>query len=238
MNPSIKIFPSTEAIAGEIADMLFELAVTADNGPIHIALSGGNTPKTIFNFLNEKYGSKLSNSRFHFWWGDERCVPPTHDESNFKWAYHCWLQPIGVAESAIHRIKGENNPEDEANRYADEMKNFVGIESGFPCFDLIMLGLGDDGHTASIFPSNSELLTSGRWCEVASHPLSGQKRITFTGKVLNNAKHIVFISTGESKATMVRNVAIDSDPKFPASHIQPQYGMVTWLIDEDASRML
>jgi 6-phosphogluconolactonase len=234
----IKTFKSTNEIAKAIAQMFLELMGKPGTQSIHIALSGGNTPKAIFSNLNKKYGSKLANNRFHFWWVDERCVPPADDESNYKWAYELWLKPIGIPENNIHRIKGENSPEIEAIRYSEEIKNYMKTENEWPKFDLIFLGLGDDGHTASIFPNQMNLLTSENWCEVATHPVSGQKRITFTGNVLNNARKIVIISTGESKAQMVRNIAVEIKPEYPASHIQPVNGDLIWLIDTEAARYL
>jgi 6-phosphogluconolactonase len=235
MDATIRIFPSVDEIANAVAEMLLRSASVPGREPIHIALSGGNTPKQIYKYLNDNYGSKLANNRFHFWWGDDRCVPPTNNDSNYRWANDLWLEPIGITLENIHRIIGENDPEMEANRYSEAIKNSISTSDGLPRFNLIFLGLGDDGHTASIFPNCMELLTSEKWCEVAIHPTSGQKRITLTGKVINNAEKIVFISTGTGKAQMIQNVAIGSMPEFPASHIKPKSGEVIWLIDEDAA---
>jgi 6-phosphogluconolactonase len=234
----IKIFNNTNEIAEAIAQILFELIEKKDIKPIHIALSGGNTPKLIFSYLSEMYGTKLADKRFHFWWGDERCVPSDDNECNYKWANELWLNPIGIATTNIHRIQGENTPEIEAIRYSEEMKNYIEAEEGWPRFDLITLGLGDDGHTASIFPNQMNLLTSENWCEVANHPVSGQKRITFTGKVINNARKVVFISTSENKAQMVRNIVIEVKPEYPASHIQPKNGELIWLLDKNAAQFI
>jgi len=238
MKPFLKIFSNTNEIADQLAEMFSELITSTGNKPFHIALSGGNTPKAIFGYLSEKYGTQLADKRFHFWWGDERCVPSGDDESNYKWATELWLKPIGIAATNIHRIEGENIPEKEAIRYSEEMKNCIETEEGCPRFDLIMLGLGDDGHTASIFPNQMNLLTSVNWCEVATHPVSGQKRITLTGKVLNNARKVVFISSGESKAQMVRNIVTEAKPEYPASHIQPVNGELIWLLDKNSAHSI
>lgn len=234
----IKIFKNINEIAEAIAELLFELIKKTEDNSIHIALSGGNTPKLIFSYLNEKYGTKLADKRFHFWWGDERCVPSCDDESNYKWANELWLKPIGIDQTNIHRIEGENIPEIEAIRYSEEMKKWIEIENCAPRFDLILLGLGDDGHTASLFPNQMNLLTSEKWYEVATHPHSGQKRITLTGKTINNARKVVFISTGASKALMVKNIVVESKPEYPASHIKPSNGELIWLLDEEAARFL
>jgi 6-phosphogluconolactonase len=235
MKPTINVFPSIEAIAEAVAGMFIELLRKPGEELIHIALSGGNTPKVIFNYLNKTYGNKLTDNRFHFWWGDDRCVPPSNDESNYKWAYEQWLQPIGIAEGNLHRIKGENDPEQEVIRYAEEMKKWMRTTNGFPVIDLNLLGLGEDGHTASIFPHNMALLNSERWCAVATHPTSEQKRITLTGKVLNNSEKVIFITTGAGKAEMIKNVAIEANPEYPASHIKPASGEALWLIDRQAA---
>lgn len=234
----IKTFNNINEIAEIIAKMLSELECSTDNKSIHVALSGGNTPKEIFSYLKEKARNKLADKRFHFWWGDERCVPSTDNNSNYKWANELWLKPIGIQATNIHRIEGENNPVSEAIRYSEEIKKWVETENRWPRFDLIMLGLGDDGHTASIFPNQMELLISENWCEVSTHPVSGQKRITFTGKVINNASKVVFISTGENKAQMIKNVVIEAKPEYPASHIKPSNGEMIWLLDEGAARYL
>jgi 6-phosphogluconolactonase len=234
----IKIRKNTNEIANELAILLMSLVAEKSEKRIHIALSGGNTPKAIFKYLTEKYGTKLASSRYHFWWGDDRCVPPNHDDSNYKWAWELWLQPIGVHPENIHRIVGENNPQQEAIRYENEMKDWISLRNGIPRFDLIILGLGDDGHTASVFPQNMKLLLSENWCEVATHPTSGQLRITVTGKVLNNAQRVVFISTGAGKAEIIRKVVKDAILKYPASHIKPIDGEIIWMVDEEAGKML
>ncbi|HNW50214.1 MAG TPA: 6-phosphogluconolactonase [Prolixibacteraceae bacterium] len=234
----ILVFKDTERISTKVAQILQELKTYPKHQPIHIALSGGNTPKAIFKILHEKYVTELAGNRFHFWWGDERCVSPDHDESNFKWAYTYWLKPIGIPEANIHRIHGENDPDEEIIRYSEEMKKWIKTENAMPRFDVIFLGLGDDGHTASIFPSQMQLLDRKEWCAVATHPASGQKRITLTGNVLNNARQVVFISTGTNKAAIIKKIVIDEAPEFPASHIKPVDGETVWLIDEEAASKL
>jgi 6-phosphogluconolactonase len=233
-----KILKNTEEIAEAIAAILFALLERQSKESIHIALSGGNTPRHIFTYLNEKYGKALCNHRFHFWWGDERCVPPNSNESNYKMAYDLWLKPTGIPIGNIHRIWGENAPETEAIRYENELKKHVPIRNGFPVIDLNILGLGEDGHTASIFPGNLHLFSTDKWCAVAEHPETKQKRITLTGKVLNNANMIVFLSTGANKSRMVKNVAIDKVQIYPASHIQPGNGLLTWLLDKEAAALI
>src|SRR5690606_20512735 len=122
-------------------------------------------------------------TRVHLYWGDERCVPPNDNESNYKMTVDHLLSKIDVPEENVHRIYGENIPKEEAIRYSEVLKSRLPQFEGVPQFDLIILGMGDDGHTASIFPYNIHLWDSGNVCEVAVHPDSGQKRITITGKI-------------------------------------------------------
>ncbi|MBN2805073.1 MAG: 6-phosphogluconolactonase [Prolixibacteraceae bacterium] len=234
----IKVFKNTGDIAEALAGLLFEMKKRPGNTHMHIALSGGNTPKAIFRYLTEHYGDKLADRRFHFWWGDDRCVPPSDDESNYKWAYELWLKPMGIKDENIHRVMGENEAENEAIRYTDTLKKHVKTKNGWPVIDLNILGLGDDGHTASIFPHCMELLNDEHWCAVAIHPVSGQKRITFTGEVLNHVQKTVFIVTGAGKAKMVKSVALDGLLQYPASHIRPLSGDLSWFIDEAAAQLL
>lgn len=235
MSTNIKVFDNTDQLAEEVALLLKKLNTKPGKSPIHVALSGGSTPKAIFKYLTMQYGASLVNNRFHFWWGDDRCVPPSHDESNYKWANTLWLAPVSVPHENIHRVMGENDPFDEAMRYSDEIAKFLPFENGVPVFDFVLLGMGDDGHTASIFPNQMHLLTSDNLCEVATHPESGQKRITFTGKLINNSKLIAFISTGEVKAQKVFEVVKMKNTNLPATHIQPINGELVWLLDKAAA---
>lgn len=238
MKPEIKIFKNNDAISEEIASMLLNLVKKSQDKNIHIALSGGSTPKAVFKYLTEKYGTKLNSKQFHFWWGDDRCVEPENNDSNYKWANNLWLRPIGISHKNIHRIYGENLPKDEAIRYSEEIKQHIPFANGLPQFDFMLLGLGEDGHTASIFPHQPELLSSDKICEVAFHPDSGQNRITITGRVINNSKLIVFLSTGANKAQKVKEIINGKLPNLPASHIIPANGKLVWLIDKDASSKL
>ncbi len=140
----------------------------------------------------------------------------------------------------IHRIKGENNPEEEAIRYAGEIKENLNFRGDNPVFDLVILGLGEDGHTASIFPDELELFEDERICAVATHPLSGQKRITITGKVLNNANRVFFLVTGASKSLRISEIMNDDEAAklLPAYYISPTNGELIWFIDEAAAQKI
>lgn len=203
-----------------------------------IALSGGNTPKFIFQKIAADYKNKFDWNRIHLFWGDERCVPPDDNESNFGMTKKYLLDEINIPENNVHRIKGENDSETEAERYADEVKKNVKLKNGLPCFDLVMLGLGEDGHTASIFPNQMNLINSEKICEVAVHPSSGQKRITLTGRVINNASVITFLVTGENKKEILKKVLVEKNKTFPAEFIKPVSGELKFYVDEAAARFL
>jgi 6-phosphogluconolactonase len=214
------------------------LKLSRESEKFNIALSGGNTPKFIFQKIAADYKNKFDWNRIHLFWGDERCVPPDDDESNFGMTKKYLLNQITIPEHNVHRIKGENDPVTEAERYTEEIKSNAKFKNGLPRFDLVMLGLGEDGHTASIFPNQMSLINSEKICEVAVHPSSGQKRVTLTGRVINNASVITFLVTGENKKEILKQVLIDKNKTLPAEFIQPVSGELKFYIDEAAARFL
>ena len=211
--------------------------VAASKPAVHIALSGGSTPKIVFDELAKNFQPDIDWSKVHLYWGDERCVPPDDDESNYKMTEEHLLSKINISELNIHRIKGENGPEYEAEHYNDFLDAVLPKVNGIPTFDLVILGLGDDGHTASIFPHEIELWNSKKYCEVAEHPESGQKRITITGQIINNAEIVTFLVTGENKAERVSEIINSKEvaERYPASLVAPQNGKIIWFLDEAAA---
>jgi 6-phosphogluconolactonase len=202
-----------------------------------IAFSGGSTPHLFFSVLAEKYGKSVNWNYVQTFWADERCVPPDDSGSNYGMMNRLLLKKIRIPDSNIHRIRGEENPESEAVRYSEEIIRNTRSLNDLPVFDQIILGMGEDGHIASIFPGHQDLLTGEKICDVAVHPVSGQKRITITGKVINNADSITFLITGQSKARIIEQI-FKNNAKFPASYIIPRHGKITWLLDEKAGRFL
>jgi len=174
--------------------------------PFCIALSGGSTPELLYSVLGDHFSKSVNWENIHFFWGDERCVPAGSHESNFGMTHRSLLGKINIPASNIHRIRGEDDPAMEASRYAGEISDYTRKRDGLPVFDLIILGLGEDGHTASIFPSEANLMESEKICEVASHPVSMQKRITLTGRIINNADKVTFLVTGRKKAVIVEKI--------------------------------
>jgi 6-phosphogluconolactonase len=231
------IYKTPQALAEAFAlELIKEITEAADKkSPFTIALSGGRTPGILYSVLAENYGQAVDWQYVHFFWGDERCVPPDDPESNFGAVASIFLSRIDIPEMNIHRIRGEADPEAEAVRYSSEIIDNTRSSGGIPAFDHIILGMGGDGHTVSIFPSNTELLYSDKLCEVAAHPLTGQKRVTITGKVINNSDAVTFLVTGHSKAKMVEQI-FKKESDFPASFIIPAHGRLIWLLDEKAGR--
>ena len=242
MDKSVKIFPTpyelAEKFAKELVNMITESAKKKKS--FSVALSGGSSPELLFSVLGDHFSNSAPWEYVHFFWGDERCVSPDNAESNYGMTSRKLLEKINIPSSNIHRIKGEDDPEKEASRYSEEISDYTGKRDGLPLFDLIILGLGEDGHTASIFPGHKELLNSDKICEVAVHPVTLQKRITLTGRVINNADSVTFLVTGKKKADIVEKIIKKnaSALNFPASYIVPVYGVLRWFIDEDAGRLL
>ncbi len=232
----LEIYETKLKVAQKFAIFLTEFI----NGKeiVHIALSGGSTPKIVFDVLADAYAQRIAWQKVHFYWGDERCVPPSDVDSNFKMTTDHLLSRINIPEENVHRIKGENDPEFEALRYAELLERTVPIFENRPQFDLVILGMGDDGHTASIFPKDLTLWNSMRSCEVAKHPISNQKRITLTGNVINNAKLVAFLVTGKDKAQKVTEIVnkLNGYATYPASYVAPKSGNLWWFLDEDAAQ--
>ena len=205
-----------------------------------VALSGGSTPALLLSLLGDNFSKSVQWNNVHFFWGDERCVSPDNAESNYGMTKRMLFDKIDIHSSNIHRIRGEDDPEKEAIRYSREISEFTSNREGFPCFDLVILGLGEDGHTASIFPGHTESFNSDRICEVAVHPLNQMKRVTITGRVINNADSVVFLVTGLNKSGVVEVILKKGDPdhSIPAAFIAPVYGSLSWFIDEDAGSLL
>ena len=238
MDKYINIFKSPAELAEKLAEeIVLRINESARRKKTFtIALSGGSTPEILFSKLGDNYSKSAHWEYVHFFWVDERCVPPESIESNYRMANENLLSKIDIPLCNIHRIRGERIPEKEAYGYSEEISEFTNSRDGFPLVDVILLGVGEDGHTASIFPGNLKLLNSDKICEVAIHPSTGQKRITITGKVINNADLIYFLVTGKKKAAIVEEIfkKTKSSQNLPASFILPLNGKLRWFIDEEA----
>jgi len=239
VNYDLKIFLSLDELSDYFAQLLKNESEHLSD-KLNLALSGGNTPKHIFQYLSEYYKSKIDWNKINFFWGDERCAPPNDSDSNYKMAYESLLSKVSIPEENIFRIRGEEEPSIESARYSSIISKLLPQKNNLPQFDLVMLGLGEDGHIASIFPNQMNLLTSDKICEIAVHPESKQKRITLTGKVIGNARNVVFIVTGTAKSKIVNEILNGniSAVNYPASFMKPKNGNLIWLLDEAAVSLL
>jgi 6-phosphogluconolactonase len=235
--PDIRIFDEIDKLAEQFYQLIFTTVKNKEDGlKTSIAFSGGNTPAKIFDYISATHKDDLDWNKINFFWVDERCVPPDHAESNFKMTKEHLLDKVGVNNKNIFRVFGEAQPAIEAKRYSDKIVDNLEIKYGLPAFDLIFLGMGDDGHTASIFPGNNILFDSDKVCEVAIHPVSGQSRITLTGRIINNASVIAFLVTGSSKSEKMAEIVLKGETSgYPASLVNPVHGKLIWLLDKEAS---
>ena len=234
MPVQLHISPDPAAVAEDFARFFQEML--KDRDQFTVALSGGSTPKLLFQLWAEEYRTAIDWSRVRFFWGDERCVPPNHEDSNYGMTKNLFFNQADIPAAHIHRVIGEADPEAEAQRYAQEVSDNTDNVEGYPAFDLIILGMGSDGHTASIFPHEMELLTTEQFCAVATHPESGQKRISLTGPVINRARTVAFLVTGDSKLEKVSSILGNAPEaaQYPAAHIMPESGDLHWFLDAAA----
>lgn len=229
-----------DALCRNFADALHRM--TTSGKPIYLALSGGNTPQMFLRRLSvwndENNMNPIDWSNIHFFWVDERCVPPGHPESNFGTAHSGLLSGLELKPEQIHRIRGENDPVNEVHRYAEEIRRTVPLVNAMPAFDQIFLGVGEDGHTASIFPGFPGLMHSGNICELAVHPVTGQQRISLTLKTINNARRITFIVTGETKSNIIGEITghSASAEQYPVHYVMPVHGTLEWYLDQKAAK--
>ena len=237
---NLRIFKSPEELANQFADQLMSWVEAQSGNTFHLAISGGKTPDLLFSVLTSKYPDSPLWQKVHFWWVDERMVPPNDPESNFGVAQKLLFSKISIPEEIIHRIKGENSPDTEALFYSTQIQEKLPQQNGWPVFDLILLGMGDDGHTASIFPDQMHLLNSEHICDVATQPQSGQKRVTLTGNSICSASKVCFLVTGLNKAERLNEIW--NNPRkanlLPAAHIHPANGNLMWFVDEPAAQLI
>jgi 6-phosphogluconolactonase len=239
MPTETKIFADPAAVAVAFATDFAAWVNAQSQSTINIALSGGSTPKILFELWARDFADNVDWSRIHFFWGDERCVPADDSDSNYGVAKKLFLDKVGIAASNIHHVFGATDPMVERSRYENEITSrLVCDANSIPQFDLIIVGMGSDGHTASIFPHESQFLESDKVIEIATHPQSGQKRLTLTGPVINRAKKVAFLITGTDKASVLAQVIHKTGnyANYPASHIQADD--LTFYIDQSAARDL
>lgn len=208
---------SLEAAYG-LTKMLLERINLSAGKTFHLALSGGNTPAILFRLWSEEFKEVIPWKRLQLYWVDERCVPPDHPESNFGMTSRLLLDKVPLSGLQIHRIHGERDPELEAKRYSALIDHLLIKKGVFPVFDCVLLGIGEDGHTSSLFPGQESLLISSDTYAVSLHPQSGQQRITLTGLPILHARNVLFFVTGKEKRAVIQQV-IQGEDKYPAGYI-------------------
>jgi len=238
--PEIEIVQDSSLLAERAAGEFARLAGEALRTRIRfiVVLAGGSTPRQMYARL---VSAPLDWERIHFFWGDERCVPPGHAESNYRMADEALLSHIPIPTGNIHRIPGELPAEEAARLYEEELHSFF---RGMPAhFDLILLGLGGDGHTASLFPGTPAAREKVRWVATVDHRLPPPplvERVTLTFPVLNAAARVLFLVSGTDKAERLAQVLHGpfQPDLLPAQGVKPVNGSVHWLVDQDAAVML
>lgn len=214
----INSYPSfLEAAHGLTKALLKQINQSAGTN-FHLALSGGNTPSGLFRLWAEEYKEIIPWKRLQLYWVDERCVPPDHPESNFGTAERILLDKVPLSDLQVHRIHGEKVPEVEAKRYSALINNQLIKQEASPVFDCVLLGIGDDGHTSSIFPGQDSLLISPETYAVSVNPQTGMKRIALTAQPIIHARNVFFFVTGKEKKEVLNKV-IKGDDKYPAGYI-------------------
>jgi 6-phosphogluconolactonase len=240
-SPELHILPTArEAIqaAGEFTTNLSRDAVHK-LGRFAVALSGGSTPRGLYLLLaSPQYARRIDWRRWQVFWSDERCVPPDHEYSNYRMAREALLDRVPIPPLQIHRMRGEVEPHEAALEYEAVLKQV--FQGASPAFDLILLGLGEDGHIASLFPGIPALLEKQRLVTVSQAPNPPSCRITFTLTLINMSTTVAFLVTGGSKAETVRQVMRrdTSSPVLPATLVHPSWGSVHWFLDKEAARLL
>jgi 6-phosphogluconolactonase len=208
-----------------------------ERGRFAVALAGGSTPKATYEVLARDYAGALDWSRVHVFFGDERTVSPDHEDSNYRIAYEILLSRVPVG--SVHRMRGELPPQEAAAAYEEELREFFGPD-GVPRFDLILCGLGEDGHTLSLFPETAALDVTDRW--VVANPVLklGTTRLTLTIPVLNASRAVTFLVAGEGKADALKEILEgDADLRaYPAKLVHPESGDLIWMVDRAAAGSL
>jgi 6-phosphogluconolactonase len=238
----ISVLPSAAELAQEAARRFAEQAEACAKhaGRCAVALSGGSTPKAMFQILAEKpYADTVPWRSIYFFWGDERCVPPDHAESNYRMADETLLSKVPIPRENIFRIPAEDKDHDRAAAsYSETLRKFFGEER--PVFDLVFLGMGADGHTASLFPSSTALHVNDRVATANYVEKFQAWRITLTADTINSARNIIFLVAGADKAPALKEVI--EGPRnpdlYPSQLIEPSHGSLLWMVDEAAAKQL
>lgn len=238
MPANVSVFKTPEQLAVAAAERFSKVAIHSQEtqGRFRVALAGGRTPKRVYELLaTERFANAVKWPQVHVFFGDERCVPPDHPDSNYAMAQQALLSKVPIPPGNLHQIAGARDPTEGAGEYEAELRAFFRPMT-LPRFDLVLLGMGVDGHTASLFPESNALDETSRLVIETKSP-QGQCRITLTLGALNNAARLLFLVTGEEKARTLSKVLQrrSGSHRLPASLIKPLDGTLEWFIDGKAA---
>ena len=232
------ICKDTDELSRLTADRFIEIAQRAirSSGRFAVALSGGSTPKHLYSRLGSPdYEERLSWPDVHLFWGDERCVPPDHPDSNFRMVKEALLSRVGIPPENVHRMAGEREPQTAATDYEKQLQEFFLLKNGaLPRFDLILLGIGDDGHTASLFPGTDAVHETKRLVVAPFVEKLKSHRLSLTLPVLNHGSEVWFLVTGSDKAGILKEI-FSAATDYPAAKVQPENGKLIWFMTQDAA---
>lgn len=239
----IQIYADRDHLVRAVAETIVLAAESAVVGRerFSIGLSGGSTVIALFDLLaSAEFANRIKWPRVDVFWGDERCVPPDHPASNYRLAHDRWLSQVPIPPEQVHRMRGELDPAQAASQYEAVLRDYFG-EVSVPQFDLLLQGMGEDGHTASLFPHSAALRKVRRWVtENFVEKLEQPWRLTLTLPVINAAREVVFMVSGASKAATLREVLEGPyrPDESPAQMIKPDHGRLVWMVDGAAAAQL
>jgi len=242
--PGVLVCPNAEELARAAARRFVDWAwqSIARDGQFHVALSGGSTPQALYRVLaSQEFRGQIDWPRLHLFWGDERAVPPDDPESNYGNARRELLVRVPIPGANVHRMEAEDpNLGRAAHHYEELLRRYLSLDDrGFPVFHLVLLGMGPDGHTASLFPGSRLLRETSRWVSTPNVAKLGKRRMTLTLPVLDAARRVVFLVAGSEKAATLREVLLGHpEPPLPAQMVQPRNGERIFLVDEAAAALL
>lgn len=242
-NARVEAWRDKEELGERASELFIGLAreAVATHGAFRVALSGGSTPQALYGLLaREDKAARVPWAATHVYWSDERCVPPDDAQSNYRLAHEALLRHVPVPEEQVHRLRGEDEPASAAEDYAAELAKDFGDSQ--PRFSLILLGMGEDGHTASLFPRSPVLLDAEHAVAAPYVEQLASHRLTLTLKTINAAETVIFLVTGETKAATLLKVlderAAVEDGSLPARLVRPTAGELIWLVDEAAAGLI
>lgn len=239
---AIQIVADAEVLALEAAERIISAAreAVAARGRFSLVLSGGSTPQGLYQRLAAKpFAQQIDWPKAHVFWGDERCVMPDHPDSNYRAAQEVLLRHVPIPPEQVHRMAGEDDPAQAALDYEETLRAYFGSEP--PYFDLILMGMGSDGHTLSLFPHSAALdARPDRWVVENLIPSKRTWRITMTADLVNAGRSVIFLVSGMDKAERLQQVVHGSfrPAELPAQLIRPTNGNLTWLVDQAAASAL